>query len=597
MKKQTNYGLWAFIALLCCVLFRFPASAQEAAQPVTNQWSLWFGSHYTGLEDYTLRVAEFDRGEEGFMPEFQLKWLRTQGQNRLNFAGNFYDSKRMSLNLQGNFSNFLSAKVAYKSFYRRNQIDLLQNMVARESGNKEGTVAGGKIITNELLFDPDTEDIGYRRQEIETHLEAKIPGLKNLKVIASHRSIMESGHSQEIQISHCATCHVTSRSIALDRVTHTVAGGVEAAVTNDFIVSYQAQYRQFKSNEGTYEAMFDTARHPVNGSSGDEFASRNIFSGETAQLGLYPETKKLSHRFKAKGVFGKTNLLAQVVSFTAENNNDLPDENVLITGDRETSGTYTHLRLAHPFFPKTKLIAGAYFGTYENSSVLVDLPDWRDNRSGGDIDFDYTRFSNYTRTEMRGNLEFIYQPTSRYRLSLLGEYSTRERDDYPFEGAKDKTTKFLLQGDVKYRPSREFTGHLRYYFENIDNPFSPYNNLFERYGRSGPDSLTPIPGTPAVYYYQRDAIRYGSVTSLPAVVNGGKLDVDYRLTPKTKLSLGLTAKIATNNDTPELEYKQTSMQPTLGFSAVPNDKFSLFTSFSYLYKTQNGIATFAMMDG
>ncbi|MCB0268770.1 MAG: hypothetical protein KDH95_11465, partial [Calditrichaeota bacterium] len=91
--------------------------------------------------------------------------------------------------------------------------------------------------------------------------------------------------------------------------------------------------------------------------------------------------------------------------------------------------------------------------------------------------------------------------------------------------------------------------------------------------------------------------RYGSVTSLPAVVNGGKLDVDYRLTPKTKLSLGLTAKIATNNDTPELEYKQTSMQPTLGFSAVPNDKFSLFTSFSYLYKTQNGIATFAMMDG
>ncbi|MCB9087274.1 MAG: TonB-dependent receptor [Calditrichae bacterium] len=592
MRYLFSRVLPASALLFCCLLLSFSLPAQDA----TTRWSLWFGSHYTGLEDYTLRVAEFDRGEDGFMPEFRLNWQRLQGQNRLNVAGHFYDPKRMSLKLGGDFGGLFNGSVAYNSFYRRNQIDLMRNLVAREAGDNQGLTPGGKMLTSELLFDADNSDLGYRRQEITTDLALKIPGMKNIKLLASHRSIIEKGQDQQTQIMHCATCHLQSRKIDLERQSHTVAGGLEAEL-GKLVLSYQAQYRQFKSDVGTYEAFYDSAQHPVNGSSDDEFASRNIFSGEYVPLNLYPETKKLSHTLKARAKISEGTLLGQFVSYTAENTNDLNDPNVTVSGDRKISGTYGNVKFAYPFFPKTKLIASGYYGRYENDAVDVDLPAWRNGRPAGDIDFDYTRYSSYTRTETRGDLEFLYQPTRRYRLSLLGRYSSKERDDYPFFDAKDKTNTLRLQGDVKYRPTSKFNGHLRYYFENIDNPFAPYNQMFERYGRSGPDSLTPVPGTPAVYYYQRDDIRYGDITSLPSAVNGGTLELTFRPNTKVNLTAGVSGQIGTNSDAPELDYKRTRYQPRLALNLMPSDRLSIFSSYSYLFQTQNGIAAFAMMDG
>ena len=235
MRYLFSRVLPASALLFCCLLLSFSLPAQDA----TTRWSLWFGSHYTGLEDYTLRVAEFDRGEDGFMPEFRLNWQRLQGQNRLNVAGHFYDPKRMSLKLGGDFGGLFNGSVAYNSFYRRNQIDLMRNLVAREAADNQGLTPGGKMLTSELLFDADNSDLGYRRQEITTDLALKIPGMKNIKLLASHRSIIEKGQDQQTQIMHCATCHLQSRKIDLERQSHTVAGGLEAEL-GKLVLSYQA---------------------------------------------------------------------------------------------------------------------------------------------------------------------------------------------------------------------------------------------------------------------------------------------------------------------------------------------------------------------
>lgn len=591
MRKQ----IVTWIPLVAMFLFFCLPIAPLHAQETTTQWSLWFGSHYTGLQDYTLKVAEFDRRVEGFVPEFRVNFKHFKGLNTLQLKGNYYDPKRMSFTLQGRYQNWITGGVSYLSYYRQNQRDLMSNLVAREATDRTGSTPGGKMITNNSL-NPEA-NFGYRRQEIKTKVEVSFPGAKFLKIFASHRSILEKGHEQSVQIVHCATCHLESRAIELDRSTHTVSGGVEVDL-GSLLLSYQASYRTFSSNVEPYEAFFDTAQHPGNGTLDAEFGSRNIFQAEMAPMAQYPETQKLSHQVKAKANIGTGRLFAQFVNFNAKNTVDLLGPNVTVTGDLNLTGNYGNFKFIYPLFPKTKLIANGYYGRFENDPVQIDVPAWRAGRVGGDLDiFDWTRFSNFTRTELKGNLEFIYQPVRKYRLSFLAGYSTRERDDYPYEGAKDKTTKIRLQGAIKYRPSKAFTGQLKYYFENIENPFAPHNHMFERYGRSGPDSLQPENGAPAVYYYQRDALRFGDITSLPSRVNGLKINLGYRPSQKVQLTVGLHTRFATNADEPQLDYKQKVLQPILGLNLIPSDKFSFFSSYSYLLQTQNGIAAVAMMDG
>jgi hypothetical protein len=210
---------------------------------------------------------------------------------------------------------------------------------------------------------------------------------------------------------------------------------------------------------------------------------------------------------------------------------------------------------------------------------------------------DWTRYSNLTRTQGKGSLNFIYQPSRKYRFSLLGKYSSIKRDDYPYQGANDKTTKIRLQAEFKYRPTMKLTGRLKYYLEHIDNPFAPYNLMFENVGSSGPHELTPDPGMPIVYYYQRDDLRYGDITTQPTLVHGFYLDLKLKPTKKINFVAGVNVRIGTNSDEPELDLKQTSIQPKLSFNWIPNNKITFAGSYSYMKLNQNGLAAVPMMDG
>ncbi|RMF59713.1 MAG: hypothetical protein D6748_05800 [Calditrichaeota bacterium] len=584
----------SFLLLIMIILFLQQFGYSQISNP-TTEWSLWMGSHYTGLQDYTLKVAEFDRGVEGFVPELRLDWFRYSKTGNLRFKGYYYDPKRMNFSFAGQYTPWVKASARYQSFYRQNQRDLLANLSAREATDRTGAQPGGKMLTSEQL-NPEM-GVGFRRQEIQTNLEIRLPGMENIKIFASHRSIFEKGQEEHIQIMHCATCHLTSRVVDLERNTHAVTGGVEADL-GKIQLSYKASYRTFSSNVEPFEAFFDTAQHPVNGTLVEEFSSRNIFSGESVPMNQYPETQKLSHTLKAKGKLGKGSFLAQFVNFSAENTVDLIDPNITVSGNLKLKGNYGNLRLNYPLFKKSNFVLRGYYGRFENDPINIDVPPWREGRPAGDLDiFDWTRYSNFTRTELKGSGEFIYQPSRKYRLNLLAGIETRERDDYPFEGAKDKTTTLQIKGGIKYRPTEKFTGRLSLLYKNIDNPFAPYKHMFERPGYAGADSLVPENGAPAIYYYQRDALRYGDITSLPAQETGVQLKLSFMPQKTVNFTVGLNASMAANSDEPELDFKKTSLQPLLGLNLIPSDKFAFYSSYSYLLQTQNGIAAVAMMDG
>jgi hypothetical protein len=581
--------------MILFAIFAFGLVFSVNAQKSSSQYSIWAGTHYTGYDGYIQKVAEFENGEEGFSPELKFNYLYSKENNAIGIQASYYDADRMNLKLNAELGELFKANIGYKSFYRQLQRDQMDNLQVREW---LGTKPGGKMITHELL-NPDQE-LGYNRREITSNFELKIPGMTNIKLVAAHKSIMEKGHEEVQTLSHCGTCHIQSDAIELKRISHTVIGGVEAKF-DKFFVSYKANYRMFQSDAGSFTAKYDSAGHPSlplgTGGYGTEFGSRLLTSNTYAPIAEYPETEKLSHQLTAKAAFGKTKLMVQYVMFGIENNGNLESPGSSVSGTPEYSGNYFKGKIVTPLMPKLKMIADAYYGSFENNELAIDLRDYRENRPAGDIDMDWTRYSILTRNEFSTKVKLIYQPKSAWRIGLAGGYETRERLDYPLEDAGDETTKIFGELNLRNRFISKITTNFTYRLTSTDNPFAPHNRMFERFGAYGKYALSPLNGDSKVYYYQREEndFRYGSITNQPSLSHNLRMKMNWRVSDNLKIMPSFSMQLG-SNDFDEFEFTQSFMSPSLGLNYAA-DNFMLFANYTMMQQSQTGVAAVAMMDG
>ncbi len=578
---KTSFLRSLFILSLGLVLPIFSLLAFSEEEAAHSVWSLWLGSHYTGYQDFSKKVGEFDRGKEEAVPEISLSFSGYRKDQSLDFLGHYYDPKRISFDLAGKSKDGFSGLVSYRSFYRHRATDLLENLMAREAVDQQNK-PGGKMFTYEHEV-PDA-NFGYTRYEIKSDFQVKIPGSVMLKIIAAHRSILEKGDEQKVISMHCSSCHMISKSVKVDRRTHTASAGIEID-PGPLFFSYVGSFRTFKSEVPGPEAFYDTAQHPVNGTLLDEFGTRTVFNGEVVEFGTTPETQKMSHTAKVKADLGEKSEISG--SFTHSQ-----AKNVSAGIEANSNGGI----FKYVFRPnlKTKMIALASLSRVESDEVPVDLPLWRDGLTGGGQDFDWTRYSNLTRTVAKGSAELIYQPSRKYRVFLSAGYEGTKRDDYPYYGAEGKTTKLRFSAGGKYRPNLRYSGRLKYFFENTDDPFSPYEQLFER---AGQDVLEKLPDNNWWYYFQRDTLRYGSITNQPTNLHGVELDLNFKPDHKISLSATLKASLGTNGDTDSLDFERTQLHPQVLVSFAPTLKSNVFGSVAYVYHKSNGLAAVAMMDG
>jgi len=503
------------------------------------------------------------------LPEVFLNYFTYKGEKDLRFSGHYYDSKRISLDLSGRSKGIFSGRASYSSSYRQREKDLLANLVAREATNQSASPpGGGKMVTYEDLA-PDA-DFGYTRHQIKSDFEVKLPGKAKLKLIAAHRSILEKGEDQKIVSMHCSSCHMVSRSVDVDRRTHSASVGFEVNPGNIFL-SYIASFRSFKSEAPLPVAFYDTAEHPINGT---DLPDRVIFSGEEVAFGKLSQNQKLAHTVKVSTQMGKSKIFGSFTNSQAKN----------ISEGLEIKSNGGILKYVVNPSLKTKFIAQASLNRIESDTAGVDNPAWR----GGDPEqFDFIRYSNLTRTDAKGSAELIYQPQRKYRLSFSAGYQQITRDDYPEPEADEKTTKLKFSVGGKYRPNLKFTGRLKFFLESIKDP-APYNLVFENSGKTY---------TSPFYYYQREELRYGQVTNQPTMVNGVELNLNLRPSPKASLSASIRASLGTNGDIDTLDLEQTKLQPTFSFNLTPDPKWNFFGNLSYIYSKSNGLAAVAMMDG
>ncbi len=582
----------ACLALVVVVVASSSLVAQES--PAIYHWSLWLGSHYTGLDEFTEKVGEFNRGEKEAMPEVGFTLNGVKGFNSFNLKGHFYDPEEVDFLARARVDNRLKFSARYRSMTHRRGTDLMENLMVRESGDRDGISKGGKMITHEDL-NPDAE-YGYTRHQVETNIEFTPRSAEWLKLSAAHRTIMEKGDDQLLTSMHCSSCHVQSVAVERDRISHEVAIGA-AAEKENYAVGYQFGYRTFSSGAETVEIQYDSASHPVNGGSGDEFASRESYEGEDVLVGLIPDVKKMAHRLNGRVNVGGGILLARASTMTAEN-----DYNGLKT--TVYSGAVKYSKRVSP----QVTINGLAKGTDRKSDETpIDLPLWRDGRGGGGQDFDYTRYSTLTGRTFDGEAELKYRPNAKTHLAFLIGYESEQHEDFPYFGAKEKMNRIVGQLKASHRPSSQVNARLKYRMEKTDNPFTNYDGLLEE---NGHDVLVVNPTTGFAYYYQREDLMTGDITNQPTM--GHYFDLGINLRPSPTFSAQLSAKVTMEKndelgpEESELEiwrmqhhfdYERTAYQPSISATLVPQPEWNFFGSFSYLFDEANGPVTVAMMDG
>lgn len=466
-----------------------------------------------------------------------------------------------------------SAGFKYRSMYKQAGQDLLTNLETREA-------AGGKILTHEIL-DPGAEYYVHRK-EIESNFNIRLSKKNNVRLIAAHRTVLQTGSEQHLANSHCFSCHITSSTATIDKITHQIMAGLRADIGKS-TVGYQFDYRIFESEAPVNFANYDVAKHPVNGGSAAEFGSRLIYDGVALPVSEYPNTEKLSHKLTYEGSAGNSRYGSSISLSKATNKN-----NSLSSTAFSGSAFYT-TSLAK----LTRLIAKFSVAKLDVDDVFIDLPLYRDGRPGEPKNFDFTRYSSLNRVDLRGSVEIISRLNRKMTASFTAGLRSIDREHYPADNS-DATTTFFGQAKIKYRKGLRYSTSVKYRFESTSNPFTSARGLFEERGR---DLLNPVDGTAFVYYWQREALRYQDITTVPTQAHILDLTSSWRPNNKVNMNFGFKAKYDKNDDLDSLDVSHFSMQPSLALNINIDQKWTVSLGGSYAFKKSRGPVAIALFDG
>jgi len=568
------------IIIMVTVLLLLPATSSLLAgdEGGTEQMSLWLGGSYYKFEDdtYHKKVREFGEIDDKTCPEVGFDYLSVGEKSVFGFSGHFEDAQNIFGRMHTTVSDEFKASFQYRAFTRQGQQDLLENFETREA-------AGGKIITHELT------DVGHdyhiNRDEIVSKVELLLSREHNLRLLAAHRTILEQGTEQNISSTHCYSCHATSRVAKVDRITNELEAALETNA-GTFDIGYQFGYRNSQSNTPEQEAYYDAARHPVNGGSEDEFSSRLVWSDSSVAVSVQPEIEKMAHKFRLKGNLGQGRF-ASSLSFSRTINKDAD-----LAADA-WSGAFNY---TVPLNNRTRLIAKLSGTKITSDDVYIDLPTFRDGRAGTTQSFDYWRYSSLDRTEGRLSAEVIKRMGVRTVLSLLGEFKRVDRTNYPELDDGLASSQFAGQAKLRYYRGLTFSASAKYRFEKTSDPFANLEGIFESRG-NGTLGLLPPDGDAFIFYYQREELRYQTVTTVPTDEHTFDVQFSYRPEIEYSVNFGVKGSYEKNGDLDSLDVSSFTMRPNVSLNVNPNPKVSLTAGFTYDYRASKGPIAIALFDG
>jgi len=567
-------------------LLLLTAASQAAAQAeeATDKYTVWLGGHYTDFKDYTKKVGEYRLLSDNVFPEFRFTQFSRRGSSTFDIDGHYFDYENSNGRVKSIVGDLFKGEFQYRSLTKQSGQDLLQNMETRES---VGGNPGGKMITHELI-DPGA-DYKTHREELTSKVDFLVSRRNNVRMAVAHRMIRENGEKQGIANNHCFSCHLTSSRVKVEKRTHEIETGIQAEA-GQYDFGYLFGYRQFQSQGPAPYAYYDEARHPVNGTAGAEFGSRQLYDDISLPFEVLPETEKMSHKVNLKGDLGKGRFSGALFYSKVENSSI----NYAAT-ELKSTAYGGQLKFAVPLSNRTRLITGAVGNRIKNNDPFIDLPVFRDGRPGIQTDFDYFRYSSLDRKTIKGSAEVIHRMGRKVTVSALAGYDYVMRYDYPDFESEYATTKMIGQLKVNYREGLKYSVRGKYRFEKTSDPFTSGRGLFEARGREA--LQREYPGFAFVFYFQREDLRYQDITTLPTDRHELDINANVRADSKINLALGLKAAFDKNGDLDSLDVKHFMMQPNINLTVTPNSEWVFAGGYSYNYNKSRGPVTVALFDG
>jgi hypothetical protein len=569
--------LFLVIGVLAVLTMTEPLTAQ--LHDSSSIKSITIGSHYTSFSDYTRKVGEYNVGRDQMMPEVGFDLYSTRGANSIDLRTQYYDYRNAFGRIKATTGDRFVGRLSYRSFSKQIGQDLLSNLETREWLTNR---FGGKILTHDLA--DSGKDYSSRRRELSSQFNLLLSRSGNVRFIAAHRSILEKGQVQQLTSNHCYSCHVVSHTRQVDKRTHAIEATLQADVKK-VTTGYTFGYRHFSSHAGPTYHTYDSAAHPANGSSGPEFKSRLTFSDTTLAVGTLPKIAKMSHKARLKGELAGGRV-SGTLTFTSTKNSDT---------QRSSDGVAGTVHYARRLSKASRLVAKASVARLNADDVFIDLPTYRDGRTGPQINFDSTWYSSANRLDTRGSVELTSRLNPTTTMSLLAGYARIRRDDYPYAGADYTTNRYIGQAKLRFRPTKSADVNLSYLFEKTKSPFASGRGLFEAKGR---DMLTPLaPNFPFIFYFQREALRYQQITNQPTDRHVATLTGTVEMGAKANLNWSLKGSYDKNGELDSLDVKHLSFQPMLGLTVIPNPKWSYTLGYVYTYDKSRLPITMPLFDG
>jgi hypothetical protein len=183
-------------------------------------------------------------------------------------------------------------------------------------------------------------------------------------------------------------------------------------------------------------------------------------------------------------------------------------------------------------------------------------------------------------------------------LSVSGGLNWVNRYDYPVYDDGLTSTTIYGQARLRFRKGMKHSGWIKYRLESISDPFTSGRGLFESRGHDvlGRD-LTDSLVAPYTFYYEREQLRYQTITTAPTMSHQIDLQSIYKASDKASITVGVKAKFDKNGDLDSLDVKQSSIRPTLGLNLTPDPTWSISAGYSMHLGKSRGPVTVALFDG
>ncbi len=531
------------------------------------------GAHGSSVTKDGTRAAEYDEAITHAEGSLKFRWVKTDGDVKIKWEGKVESHSDMNFKLVINSGTWFKSTTTYNKFFHRLGHDKLANLEGRESVDPENNTPGGKFVFHDD-YDPDVEYYTvYEKfsQVFDFNIDNDSP-FKHVQVGLS--ALSRKGYHQINGLSHCDTCHITSKAAKTDELTYDLWVKADAKVGNTDI-SYKGTYSKFNNQAPVYDLYFDLPRHPVTGGLIDEFAGRTLFGGERLPTNYNNDNEMFENAVSIESVISPKDTIYAKLLYSTQKNKAI---------DLQMDTKAGSFRYTRKFSKNFRFDAYFSYYTIDNDDYFVDLPNWR-------VDGDpmaFNRLSAFNRDVSYFKLRGIYKFSNNQRLTLTYRYQQIDRDNVivNYEDNSTETTKnlFKVRYDGKFDGAKAF---VEVSYEDIDHPFENYDGIYEEsyHNYSG--------GT--LWYYLRE--RVGEATSLPNQDFRIKGSFTVDLTGDSSLNIYANYRDGENDELNTYKMDLKSKNAGFDYFVQLNDSTVVTIGYDYSNGSQTTLYAVPIMDG